>query len=431
MQIRGQAQKVTIYIGESDKWKYKPLYMAILDMLKVEDCAGATVTRGVAGFGAHSRIHTANLVALSSDLPLIIEWIDNPTRIERVMPKLQAMIAEGLITVQNVEVVAYSHRRLRQLPANIPVQDIMSREVHAVQADTPLLEVIEMLLDKVYRALPVVDEAQHVIGIVTEANLLDKVDLLATSAQQQLTKAEVAIELQRLSRIDQPIAKAMTPNPITVSSDMTVLQAVELMIEHDIKRLPVVDSEKKLIGIVSRVDVLRALCQPPLAETPRKHLAPGYHTKVGEIMMTNVPTVHHDASLVEIIGLLVSSIQRRVVVIDEAEHVVGIITDGDLINRATATERSGIIHSLSRRIPLKQADTFQLGQRTVTEVITTPVITVTPQTPLSEALQLLLTNHIKRLPVVNTEGQLVGLVGRGGILQAIAQGGSIEATANN
>ena len=105
MQIRGPAHKVIIYIGESDKWGGKPLHAAILQTLKEEDCGGATVSRALAGFGAHSRIRSASLVALSSDLPLKIEWIDNPSRIERVLPKIQTMVVEGLITIQPIEVV--------------------------------------------------------------------------------------------------------------------------------------------------------------------------------------------------------------------------------------------------------------------------------------------------------------------------------------
>lgn len=109
MNISGAAKKVSIYIGESDKWHRKPLYMAILERLKAEDCAGATVTRGLAGFGAHSRIHTASLVALSSDLPLIIEWVDTPRRIANILPHIQAMVTEGLIVEEDVYVHHYGH----------------------------------------------------------------------------------------------------------------------------------------------------------------------------------------------------------------------------------------------------------------------------------------------------------------------------------
>ncbi len=419
MEIVGLAQKVTIYIGESDRWGRKPLYAAILELLKQEDCAGATVTRALAGFGAHSRIHTASLVDLSSDLPLIIEWVDNPARIERVMPKLREMVIEGLITVHQVEVTTYSHRRLRELPAEAPVRDVMSREVHKVQGDTPLAQAVELLLDKVYRALPVVDPTDRVIGILTDGDLLNKADLLAISAQRELNQAEMAQELHRLRQTGQTVGECMTPNPVTVTDETTVAQAVKVMVEHNIKRLPVVDAQSKLVGMVSRIDVLRALSQPPVAESPRKSPPPGQHVRVSEVMMTQVPAVRVNASLSAIVDLLVSSAQRRVVVVDEQRRVVGIITDGDLIKRATAEERGGIVQSLTRRLPLGQAESFQLSQRTAAQVMTGQVVTVGPDASLLEALRLLLQHKIKRLPVVDEAGQLVGLIGRGGILQAL------------
>lgn len=421
MEIVGLAQKVTIYIGESDKWGRKPLYAAILELLKKEDCAGATVTRALSGFGAHSRIHTATLADLSADLPLVIEWVDNPARIERVMPRLREMVLEGLITMQEVEVISYSHRRLRELPAAAPVHDIMSREVRAVGLNTPLVEAVELLLDQIYRALPVVDPAGRVAGILTEGDLLSKAKLLATSVHQGLTEAELAGELQRLRWSGQTVGQVMTPNPVTVSNQTTIAEAVSLMIQHDIKRLPVVDEQGRLMGMVSRINVLRALAQPPVAELPRQNPSPGQHIRVKEIMLTNVPTVPVDASLAEVVGRLVNSAQRRVVVIDAERRVAGIITDGDLIKRASTTERAGLIQSLVSRLPLGQGESLHLSQRTAAEVMTSPVVTVTPDTSLLEALQLLLTHKIKRLPVVDASGQLVGLVGRAGILQALGQ----------
>jgi PII-like signaling protein len=106
MQTIGTAFEVLICIGESDRWGHKPLYMAILEMLRQEDCAGATAIRWLAGFGAASRIHTATIVARSEDLPLVIHWVDLPDRVERVMPGLVEMVAEGLITArrQGVEI---------------------------------------------------------------------------------------------------------------------------------------------------------------------------------------------------------------------------------------------------------------------------------------------------------------------------------------
>jgi CBS domain-containing protein len=322
--------------------------------------------------------------------------------------------------VQEVEVITYSHRRLRELPAKVPVQDIMKRELHTVLPETPLADAVQLLLDKVYRTLLVVDGTGRLVGILTDGDLLNRAELLPPSVQRGLTQAELARELQRLRRTGQTVGENMTPDPVTITAETPIPAVVKLMIERDVKRLPVVDEDNRLLGIVSRVDVLRALSQPAVAESPRQNPPPGHHLQVDEIMMTNVPTVHVDASLAEVVELLVTSVQRRVIVIDDEHRVVGIITDGDLIKRALPTERNGIIQSLSRQLPLAQDDSFHLSRRAVAEVMTKPVITVTPETPLAEALQLLLTHHIKRLPVVNTTGQLVGLVGRGGILQVMA-----------
>lgn len=421
MQIKGPAQKVTIYIGESDKWKSKPLHAAILQKLKDEDCGGATVFRALTGFGAHSRIRSTSLVALSSDLPLIIEWIDNPSRIERVLPKIQEMVIEGLITVQAIEVVAYGHRALRQVAAGVPVQDVMSREVQTVNHKMPLLDVIELLLDKAYKALPVVDDTNRLVGIVTEGDIQNKIELLALSAQHELTKEELAAELHRLRRIDQTVAQIMTPDPVTVTGETAVARAIELMLSKKIKRLPVVDEEQKVQGIISRVDVLRTFSQPPVAKTKRPEPPPGEHTQVGEIMMTAVPTVTADAPLSEVVDLLVTSVQRRVVVIDDDEHVVGIITDGDLIRQTASKARSDVIDALRKRSGPSRGDSVYLQQQQAEAVMTAPVLTVTVDTSLRDALQLLVEKRLKRLPVVDGEGKLVGLVGRGGILQALGR----------
>jgi PII-like signaling protein len=112
MNIVGIGKRVRAYVGEGDLWHGKPLYLAILEMLRAEGCAGATATRGVGGFGAHSRIHTATILRLSEDLPIVVEWIDTLERIERVLPQLTSMVAEGLITVDEVEIVHYQHRFL-------------------------------------------------------------------------------------------------------------------------------------------------------------------------------------------------------------------------------------------------------------------------------------------------------------------------------
>jgi uncharacterized protein len=107
VKLEGEGKLARIFIGESDKHGRKPLYQAIVEMLREEGMAGATVLRGIEGFGATSRLHTARILRLSEDLPIVIEVADTAERIEAIMPKLDEMVTEGLVTLERVEVVAY------------------------------------------------------------------------------------------------------------------------------------------------------------------------------------------------------------------------------------------------------------------------------------------------------------------------------------
>lgn len=105
--IEGPALLVRIYVGEADHHDGKPLYQAIVERLRVRDIAGATVLRGIEGFGANAHLHTTRLLRLSEDLPILIEVVDEEARLRAVLPELDAMVGDGLITLERVEVLAY------------------------------------------------------------------------------------------------------------------------------------------------------------------------------------------------------------------------------------------------------------------------------------------------------------------------------------
>ncbi len=109
MKIEGEGQLLRIFVDESDRWEGRPLYEAILRTTREHGLAGATVFRGMAGFGAHSRIHTTKILRLSEDLPVVVEIVDKPERIQAILPVLDRMVAEGLITVEPVHIIAYRH----------------------------------------------------------------------------------------------------------------------------------------------------------------------------------------------------------------------------------------------------------------------------------------------------------------------------------
>ena len=109
MEISGQAVLLRVFIGESDRFGRLPLYEAIVKKAREAGLAGATVLRGMAGFGAHSRLHTASLLRLSEDLPVVVEIVDRPERIESFLPLLDEMVDEGMMTLEKVGIIAYRH----------------------------------------------------------------------------------------------------------------------------------------------------------------------------------------------------------------------------------------------------------------------------------------------------------------------------------
>jgi PII-like signaling protein len=111
--FKGERTLMRIFIGESDKYHGKPLYEALLERLRVKGLAGATVLRGVAGFGASSVVHTDKVLRLSLDLPLIIEIVETEEAIQAILPDLDAMIGGGLITLERARVILYRPANVR------------------------------------------------------------------------------------------------------------------------------------------------------------------------------------------------------------------------------------------------------------------------------------------------------------------------------
>ena len=107
MKLPSEAELLRIFIGESDKHGGRPLYEVIVEEARLRGMAGATVLRGTLGFGAHSRIHTAKVLRLSEDLPMVIEIVDTPERIKAFLPELDGMMAEGLVTLEKVRLITY------------------------------------------------------------------------------------------------------------------------------------------------------------------------------------------------------------------------------------------------------------------------------------------------------------------------------------
>src|SRR6266487_1171548 len=107
MKIPEQGKLLRIFIGESDRWHHQPLYEAIVLKARELGLAGATVLRGPMGFGAKSHLHTAKILRLSMDLPMVIEIVDAEENVQKLLPLLDEMVLDGLVTIEDVQVIKY------------------------------------------------------------------------------------------------------------------------------------------------------------------------------------------------------------------------------------------------------------------------------------------------------------------------------------
>ena len=110
MKLEGKARMLRIHFGEDDKWQGKPLFRAIVEKCRELDIAGATVLRGVEGYGASTLVRRAHLLSFSHDAPLMISVIDSEEKIQKLLPYLDEMVGDGLIAISDVEVIKYVHQ---------------------------------------------------------------------------------------------------------------------------------------------------------------------------------------------------------------------------------------------------------------------------------------------------------------------------------
>ncbi len=393
LNIVGVGKRVRIYIGESDTWHGRPLFLVILETLRAEGCAGATVLRGIASFGASSRIHTATILRLSEDLPVVTDWVDTPERIERVLPRVTALVESGLITVEDVQVVHYQHRPVADIGNRLRVREVMTRDVATVHPETPLRDAVELLVDKNYRALPVVDAQNRVVGIVSNDDLVERsglrlrLDMLGT-----LTPESLAKELEALEE-GKTVADVMTREVVTASPETTLAEAAHVMVTRQLKRLPVVDQQGVLLGMISRLDILRTLSEA-FPQAPLE--APQVGGTVRDVMRTNVPTVRRGTLLAELLDAVVSTPLSSTLVLDDEGRVLGMVTDAELIRRLSPRDRPGLVRVLRGRLPVahlpqqERRDLERAVGTTAEQLMIPDIPTVSPDSSVVEAIRIML-----------------------------------------
>ncbi len=445
---QGKAQALTIYLGESDQWHGLPLYVEIVQFLREQGCAGATVTRAVAGYGAGARLHESGRVQWSSHAPLIIQVIDQPDRLRRLLPHLQEMLSGGLMTLHDVDVLKYTHARRRGLPTKLPVRQVMETSVMTVNPDTPVAAIVDLLLDAPFRALPVVDTQGKLQGIISTGDLINAGIL---PMRRGLIRTAMELDTHTTETIEAPLEQArnstrtaqdiMNRQVRTVGPNQSIREAAELMLETGLRRLPVIETNGTFIGMLSRADLLQAVVTSPLmsphASSPTQPLRqsttltpiPVQQQPVADYVTRDVVTVEEQTPLSEVIDALVLSPVKRVIVVDAERRVKGIISDVDVLARIQEEGRPGLLRLLAgwargkpEKLPTGALQTHAGKARVAADIMNRDVAMVSETTSVQQTIEQMIATRRKVLPVIDAQDHLVGVVGRSDLLRVLLEG---------
>lgn len=440
---QGKAQVLTIYLGESDQWQGTPLYVAIVQFLREQGCAGATVTRAVVGYGAGARLHESGGWRLSSDAPVVIQVVDQPNRLRRLLPHLQEMLVGGLMTLHEIEVLKYSHARRRGLSSKLLVRQVMETAISTVAPDTPVPIVVDLLLAAPFRALPVIDGQQRLQGIISTGDLIKagflpmRRGLVRTALElDDLTAEAIEAPLEQARQSTRTAQDIMNRQVRTVTPDTSIREAAQIMLETGLRRLPVTTTDGKLVGILTRTDLLQATLTSPLmspqassATQPLQRTAPltdrpPQQQPISNYLNLDVATVSEQAAVAEVIDALITSALKRVIVVDSQGHVEGIISDVDVLSRLQEEARPGLLSTLTSwargkpgRLPTSTLQTSHGKARVAADLMNRDVVTVTETTSVQKTIERMMTTGRKVVPVVDVQGRLVGMVGRSDLLR--------------
>jgi CBS domain-containing protein len=269
------------------------------------------------------------------------------------------------------------------------------------------------MLKHLLKALPVLNGNGEVVGILTDEDLLERAGLQQhLSVAERMNEKTLQSELESLRASSLKVSDVMTSPAITALGNEALSVAAARMAEHRIKRLPVLDESGKLIGVLSRVDILRQVISEEAKKRAAKAPSGAAHT-LGDIMLSEIPTIHRDAPLADVIARFLEAGTRRLIVTDDAGHPLGLISDADAVTRVKPAAQRGVLQALRGRRNVPDENV------TASDLMSGVVLSASPATPLTEATQIMLSQKRKWMVVVDSDGKAIGLVDRQVLLKAM------------
>jgi PII-like signaling protein/CBS domain-containing protein len=409
-------QRVRIYIGERDTIAGQPLYLAALDRLRHEGATGATALRGVAGFGPGHRLRTAGAADLDQSPPIVIEWVDRAERVSRVLPALDDLLPNALITIEAVEIYRAVLRAAGPFGER-SVGEALDRDVATISIDTPPRAAAELLLERGQGLLPVLDDQERVVGVLAGADLVRRGGL-ATHPRLfgDLAPPERATLLETLA--GRSLIEVMTGEPRTIYVEASIPQAIGMLVEWGLDALPAVDRAGRFAGIFGVEQALRAAIEARApADGPVRDAEPPAAVRL--VMQTAVPTIAASAPIATALEQLLAAPARYLVVVED-DRPIGILHDTLIASRLPEPLRAAwlaLLRAPAGGLPPALEFTTELRACDIAE----PAPLINALATEDEAIRLMLDAGHERLVVIDGDEQLAGLLARRGLLRALAQ----------
>lgn len=409
-------QRVRIYLRRDDTWEGRSLYLAVMDRLRLAGATGATAIQGLAGFGPGQRIRAGTVERMDQRPPVVVEWIDRHDRVARLLPLLDDMLGHALITLEDVPIYRAVMRANGPFAADRTVGDTMRSPAPALSVDASLGAALALLIEHQIAALPIVGAEGDLVGLLTEQDLAWRVGLrLPPYLLAQLTPAERDTILSPL--INRTVREVMSVEPHSVSPSTSLPQALVTMVEWGYAQVPVVDRSGRLAGIIGQEDVLRTVVeQAPVEEGAVNAADPP--TTVSLVMQTNTPQLALGRPLALALEQLLSLPTCRILITDDTGHLRGTIDLASALSALAGEERAALIAAVQRPQPAPLA--ISPG-RPLDALVSLDPPTLAPDLPINCAARRLLELATDSMPVVNADGQLLGIIARGGLIRALLQ----------
>ncbi|HEY3321866.1 MAG TPA: DUF190 domain-containing protein [Planctomycetota bacterium] len=410
---------ITVFTSENARYEGRPLYDAIqLYVRSLKSGVHCAVMRGIGACYESGEISTVKLEVMSLNLPIQVQIVLPAAEADAVLAKITEMTTEGIVAVQDLPVVSHKVKRAL-LPRQLRVRDVMTANPKSVAPAMSASEVARLLLSSKFHAFPVTNAEGKPIGIITQGDLIERAGMpVRLGLLEEFGHPGISTALSGLSK--KTAEQIMSQPLVTVTEDKPVSEAVSVLLSNKLKRLPVVNAEGKLTGMLSRYDIFHAISKesPDWAAMQQRNVVVNDARTVKDVMQRDVHTVPPEMAVEDVLkGLGAHDVQRAAVVAPDGK-LLGLVADRDLL-AAFSDEKAGVWHYMVAVLTGRGEATIgeKIRKMPIEKVMKRGVITVREDAGIEIAIALMTQHHLKRLPVIDEHGAFKGMISRDALLR--------------